>query len=578
MRMIGSDDVLRSSSQEDQQMTERWDLDRLTDEWVARGLSRRDLMRLIGAGAGTTALLTMLGTTASGVAAQDDAAASQASVLWRQPVTLNPLFSTSGNEQQVSRLLFGALVKMSDTLEPVPDLTESIDVSEDGLVYTFVLREGLTFSDGEPLTTEDVIFTLERAINPATGSRWIGRLSGIAGADGYDGSGTIEGLNAVDDRTVEITLSAPQAAFLVNLGNFSGLGILPQHVLGDVAPDQLQENPFALNPTPSAGAYRFVQFATDQYLEMERNPEYPGEVGVDRIFMRILTPEVGLAQLETGELDLMNIPVAELERASGLPEVTVVTVPSPSMDFLAFNLEREYLQSKELRQAFMYAIDRAGIVNAVLQGEGEVVNSSIFGPDWMGTPEGLNDYPYDPDMARSLIEESGFDTSQVLEIMHLPGTPEKDAAVAIMQEQLRQVGLNIEILQVDVAELNRRYIDETDFDLFYNAGGVFRADPSVSGTYFETRNFTPNGGNGSHYSNPRVDELFEEGQQSTDPEARAPIYTEIAQILNDEIPWVFLWSPNSIYGFRNRLEGFAAPSYVDNKLWNADTWRVSDEA
>lgn len=559
-------------------MAERWDLDRLTQEWTARGLSRRELMRLIGAGAGTTALMTMLGVAPDRVSAQDGATGTQASVLWRQPVTLNPLYSTSGNEQQVSRLMFGALVKMSADLEPVPDITESIDISEDGLTYTFVLKEGLTFSDGTPLTSADALFTLERAINPAVGSRWLGRLQGIAGAPDYDGSGTVEGLSAPDERTVVITLSAPEAGFLVNLGGFSGLGILPQHVLGDIPPEQLEENEFSLNPTPSAGPFNFVQFQTEQFLEMQRNPDFPEEVPLDRIFMRILTAEVGLAQLETGEIDLAAVPVAELERVSGLEGVTVVTVPSPSMDFLAVNMEREYLQSKELRQAMMHAIDREGIVNAVLQGEGTVVNSSIFGPEWMGVPEGLNPYPYDPELAQSLIEQSGFDTGQLLQIMHLPGTPEKDAAVAIMQEQLSQVGLNVEILQVDVAELNRRYIDEVDFDLFYNAGGVFRADPSISAAYFETRNFTPAGGNGSHYSNPRVDELFAEGQQSTDPEVRRPIYTEIAQILNDEVPWIFLWSPNSIYGFRNTLQGFEAPSYIDNKLWNAETWSETEEA
>jgi peptide/nickel transport system substrate-binding protein len=225
----------------------------------------------------------------------------------------------------------------------------------------------------------------------------------------------------------------------------------------------------------------------------------------------------------------------------------------------------------------MHAIDREGIVNAVLRGEGTVVNSSIFGPDWMGIPEGLEPYPYDPDLATSLLDGSGFDKSQAISIMHEPGrNPAKDAAVAIMQEQMNQVGFNIEILQVDTAELLRRYIDDNDYDLFYNAGGVFRADPSISGNYFETVNFTPAGGNGSHYSNPRVDELFAQGKAQTDLEERKATYTEIAQILNAELPWIFLWSPNSIYGFSDRLQGFAPPSYIDNKMWNAEEWSVTE--
>jgi ABC-type transport system substrate-binding protein len=556
-------------------MGEYWNLDRLTQEWTARGLNRRDLMKLIGAGAGGSAIATLMGTAPGGVSAQDGDPV-QVNAYWESPTTLNPLFSSSGNEQQVERMMFGALVKMSDGLIPTPDLAESVEVSDDATTYTFTLREGLTFNDGTPLTSEDVLFTLERAVNPATGSIWKGRLGVIAGAADYDGSGTVEGISAPDERTVVITMAEPNGTFLVNFCGFSGLGILPKHILGEVAPDQLEENEFSLNPTVTAGPYQFVQYATDQYLEVERNESFPDDVAIDRMFMRIVTMEVALGQLETGEIDLMDLPVAEMERAAGLDGVTVVSVPSPSMDFLALNLEREYLQNPQMRKAMMHAIDREGIVASVLRGEAQVVNSSIFGPEWMGVPEGLEPYPYDPDLARSLLEESGFDTSQEIQIMNLPGTPSKDAALTIMQEQLREVGFNIEILQVDVAELIRRYVDETDFDILYNAGGVFRADPSISGTYFETRNFTPSGGNGSHYSNPQVDELFAEGARLAGNEERKAVYTQIAQILNDEVPWIYLWSPNSIYGFRNRLQGFAAPSYVDNKFWNAETWSVSE--
>ncbi|MEA2512631.1 MAG: peptide/nickel transport system substrate-binding protein [Thermomicrobiales bacterium] len=557
-------------------MAEYWNLDRLAQEWTARGLSRRDLMRLVAGGAGMTALLTVMGRSPEGVAAQGSGA--QVSVLWKDPVTLNPLFSTSGSEQQVERLMFGALVKMSGDLVPTPDLSESIDVSEDAKIYTFKLKSGITFTDGQPLTSKDVAFTLERALDSRTASIWRGRLLGIEGAEAFSNqeATTISGLATPDDLTVQITLTTPDASFLPIFCNFSGLGIMPNHVLGGIAPDQLQAHPFSLAPDVTAGAYKFVRFEPNQFLEIESNPNYVGGApAVERIFLRILTTDVGQAQLETGEIDLMSLPVSEAERVRGLANVTVVSVPSPSMDFLALNLERPYLQNKAMRQAMMHAIDREGIVKQVLQGEGTVVNSPIFGPDWMGIPEGLAPYPYDPDKAKELIASSGFDTSQALSIMHLPGTKEKDAAIAIMQEQLRQVGFKVDILQVDVAELNRRYIQEADFDLFYNAGGVFRADPGISGTYFLTRNFTPNGGNGSHYSNPTVDDLYAKGQAAPTPEERKAVYTDLAKILNDELPWIFLWSPNSLYAASKRLQGFVPPSYTDNKFWNAETWTVT---
>ncbi|MGE3797673.1 MAG: ABC transporter substrate-binding protein, partial [Thermomicrobiales bacterium] len=305
-------------------MGEYWNLDRLTQEWEARGLSRRDLMKLIGAGAGGAAVSTIMRHDAA--LAQDASPAAsggEARVLWRAPNTLNPLFSSSGNEQHVERAMFGALVKMSDALIPTPDLCESVEANPEGTQYTFVLKEGLTFTDGTPMTSADVIFTLERAINPATGSIWTGRLSNVAGAADYDGSGEVEGLVAVDDRTIQINMASPDGVFLVNLCSFSGLGMLPQHILGEVAPDQLRENEFSLNPTVTAGPFSFVQYQTDQFLEMQRHDGYPDSVGLDRVFLPILTPEVGLGQLETGEIDVMTLPVAERDRTAGLDGVTV---------------------------------------------------------------------------------------------------------------------------------------------------------------------------------------------------------------------------------------------------------------
>ena len=265
-------------------------------------------------------------TTPAGTDSGTGAAGGQVSVLWRTPNSLNPLFSTAGSEQQIERLIFGALVKMNHELGPVPDMAASIEVSDDASVYTFMLHENVMFSDGEPLTAEDVIFTFERAIDERTGSYWLGRLNGIAGALDYStqAADTVTGLAMPDEYTVEITLAEPDSAFLVNLCNFSGFGILPKHVLEEVTPDQMREHPFSLAPTVSAGAFKFVRYETDQFLEVERNDTYWGDPPpLDRIFLRILTPDVGLAQLETGEFDLMTLPIAEIERTNGFADAHV---------------------------------------------------------------------------------------------------------------------------------------------------------------------------------------------------------------------------------------------------------------
>ena len=163
-----------------------WDLERLAQEWTARGLDRRDLFKMIATGGAGMAIATLIGTPSAGAAAarQDTTGGAQVSMIWRTPNTLSPLFSTAGSEQQVERLMFGSLIKMADNLDPIPDLAESFEISEDATVYTFHLHQNATFSDGTPLTAADVVFTLERALDPRTGSYWRGRLLPIKGAVG----------------------------------------------------------------------------------------------------------------------------------------------------------------------------------------------------------------------------------------------------------------------------------------------------------------------------------------------------------------------------------------------------------
>lgn len=563
-------------------MAETWDLARLTQEWTARGLDRRDLFKMIAAGAGGAALATLFGISPERTAAASAKQASDTpvSILWAKPVWLNPLFSTSGSEQQIERLMFGALVKMSDVLVPTPDLAETVEVSDDASVYTFKLHEGITFNDGTPLTSADVKFTLERAIDTRTGSYWKGRLIGIKGAADFadQKADSIVGIETPDDLTVILTMEKPNSAFLINLCNFAGLGILPKHILESVAPEAMQQDPFTQAPTVTAGAFSFVKHEVDQYMEVARSDKYFGPApALDRMFLKITTPDVAIAQLETGEIDLMSLPISEQERVSKLEGITTVAVPSPSMTFLALNMNSPKLQNKGMRQAMMQALDREGILAQVYQGQGEITNSPIFGPEWMGVPEGLNLYPYDVEAAKKTLADSGWDTSQEIEMLVTgPSSKEDEATVAIIQEQLKQAGINMKLLNIDSAELARRVIQGNDYEVMYGGGGVFRADPSISATYFLTQNFTPGGGNYSHYTNPQIDDLYPQGTAVKDEAERKAVYTEIAKILNDELPWIYLWSPNSVFAFRNRLQGFAAPSYTNNKFWNAETWSVTE--
>ncbi len=559
-------------------MAERWDLDRLAAEWTARGLDRRQLMKLISAGAGATALTTLMTTPRAG--AQDAGGDSQASILWRTPTTLSPLFSTAGSEQQVERLIFGALVKMTADLDQVGDMASEIEVSDDATAYTFTIADGTTFNDGTPLTSADVVFTIERAVDARTASYWRGRLLGIAGAGAYGDqeAESITGLEAPDERTIKITLENPDSAFLVNFVDFSGFGILPKHILEEIEPDQMINHPFNLEPTVGAGAYNFGQYESDQFLELVRNETYWGEQpAIERIFLRILQPEIAVAELEQGNLDMMPIGIDDIARLTENPNLTVVSVPSPSLDTISVNLDREYFQDKRIRQAMMYALDRNTIVQEIYQGQAQVINSPIFGPDWMGIPDGLNEYPYDPNQARQLLEEAGWDSSRTVEMMYVPGGNRTfDSMVPIVQAQFGEVGIQVELLQLESPELIRKLVTEPDYDMYIGGGGVYGADPSICSKYYIEKNLAPAGANNTRYVNPELDEMFDQGRIASDQDERKKIYTEIAQILNEDLPSIFLWSPNTNFASNTRLLGFEPPRYVNNQLWNAEEWSLGD--
>jgi len=519
-------------------------------------------------------------------AASTGATGGQISMYWVKPVTIHPLFSSSGVEQGVERQMFGALVRMTDKLEPIPDLAEKIDVSPDARVYTFTLKKGLTFSDGHPLTSADVLFTYQRAVDKRTGSYWRARLLALDGATEYGDqkADTIKGLEALDDQTIKMTLTTPDSTWLITIGDFAGLSILPKHILESTPPDQMQKAPFSFAPTPSAGAFVFSDWKQDQYLEIKRNETYTGgpKAKLDRIFCKALSQEdVGIAQLEKGEIDLMSVSVTEADRLRKNPTLTVVSVPSPSVSFLAYNLDKPHLKDKRVRQAMAYALDREGIVKEILKGEATVVNSTIIGPDWMGIPEGLNPYKYDPNKAKQLLKDANWDNGQHLILPYSTGNKIDDALVPILQQQFKDVGITLDLQTVDGAELNRRTFTIAtqqkagDFDVRLIGGGVFRTDPNVSAKYMETVAFTPAGANYGHYSNPKVDDLFKQGRATTDKVQRKKIYTDLALILNDEMPWVYLWSPNSIHVYNKRLQGFKPPSYATHEVWNAEEWSVT---
>ncbi|MFC8681495.1 ABC transporter substrate-binding protein [Microbacterium ureisolvens] len=491
--------------------------------------------------------------------------------LYQKPVTFNPLVAGLGAEALTMSLVYDTLYTTDPDFAYEPRLAESWDVSDDATTYTFHLRDGLEWSDGEPLTADDVVYSFNLYANPAVASIYASRLAGVEGfADVKAGTtDTLSGVQAVDDQTVEITLSTPNAGFMSLLvGSFF---ILPEHVLGDVDPAALADDEYFTIPDVGAGPYTMKEFNVDQDVVLEKNDNYRTDVGIDTLYLKMLTSDVATAQLATGEMDLVQLSALDLGAVEGLPGVTVSSKPSAGFLRLLVNFQK--FPDERVRQAFLSAIDREGIIDGVLSGYGQPINSTIMTP-W-ALPDDLDTYDLDPDRAKELLEEAGFDFSQEIKLTWIPGTRDRDQSVEVILENLKAIGVNAVANQIESAA-QLPMIENAEYDLMVSGGGTYTTDPAASVAPLSCATVYPAGGNTSLFCNPELDALMAEGSQIADPDERAEVYQEAARLDNENVPYLWLYVPDTIWATSERLKGFEPHGDFTNGFWNAADWTISE--
>ncbi len=506
------------------------------------------------------------------------------------PSSLNPLFSTAGIDQGVETQVYGALVIMTYQTAPQLDLAKAIDATPDALSFTFTLDETRAFSDGTPLTSADVAFTFERAINPPAGSFWRSRFLNIQGAEEYDGSGpeAITGITTPDDQTISFSFINPDATFVVVLGDFAGFCVLPKHIWEEIPVEELLDHPYSLAPTIGAGPFVFDEYLPDQHIQLSRNDAYdPPLANIDTLILSIV-PQAATAQAQllAGEIDINGLTVNDIASLDGQEHLTLYADPSVQLRCLVPNLSRPAFSDKRVRQALHYALDREALASELYQGHATTIESAFFAWEW---PDGQAPVPeprtYDPDRARALLDEVGWNASDYnIQFHYIPGNQFDDTLLTVIQDMYSEVGITYELVQVDVTEYNNRVIagapadgSETgDFDFVLLSGGVMGGDPNLTARYFDTASKVPFGANYAHYSNARLDELYVLGRSTTILEERMEYYTEAAAIMNDEAPWVFLFRLPALYGVNNRVKNFNSPGHVGRVVSSAHTWWVEE--
>lgn len=467
--------------------------------------------------------------------------------LYQAPTSFSPFHSRNGADAEISSLHYRRLVRVED-MEFVPSLADSWEANEDATAYTFSLVE-TTWSDGEPFTADDVVYSFESYVDPATASHFSGQLGSIVGAAEFAAgeADTISGITAADDRTVTIELTEPNAAFLANL---QLLSIVPEHVFGDVDRATFDGNEMFREPTVGIGPYIFSSWVTDDQIEFVPNPESFEPHPLDHVYAQYLTGDVARAQLETGEIDIAQLASSDIADVEAAGSITVQTRPGSGVMSLYTALDSGKLADPLVRQAILYAIDRQAIVDNVLAGNGVVPQTMLFAPDW-AVPGDLVQYDYDPDKAKDLLAQAGWNTDTVVNLDIVPGQADRDAVMDIVAGQLQEVGIKAELRPLQPAELTA-LVEERGFDLLITPMSMVASEPGSVNERF----LCDGGLNISAYCNEELDNLLTQAVGTTDQAEREALYADAQRILNAEQPALPLYVANTAWGSTERVGGF----------------------
>ena len=476
--------------------------------------------------------------------------------------------------------------KPDGTLEPL--LAESYTVSDDGLVYTVKLREGVKWHDGTPFTAEDVRYTYWMHANPKLQPLgWIYNGQTVKDYVNFNQgkADDITGIKVIDDLTLEITLDSPDASLPRTFLTYGQIPILPKHKV-EALPEETRFNnqdPYWYTNPVGTGPYKFVQYVEDQYIEYARNDDYwGGKVGPEKLFMKIMGPEVAMIALEKGELDYMYpTNLSEVKRLATNPNIELVEAKNQGQ---FFGLIPNYMtmdgawRDPKIKQALLKSVDRQAYVNTILQGYGAVRNSPMDGTAY-ACPT-MIDWSYDPVEADKLWTEAGWPKEKrgewVMDFMSWLGNKPRLDYLPILQEAVRKMGFKANVDLIDNS-LITDYLSGNgprgkDYDtqvLLWGAG----EDPQKLSNVSDLNNKTNAGVWGCpdswsstipfeeymktcwKYDNPRVQELFALTAKETDPEQRTKYFQEIDCILNQEIPYFTTASPSFILSKSKRLQG-----------------------
>lgn len=493
----------------------------------------------------------------------------------------NPILYTERYDGYIIDQVYDGLIYIDGQLQAQPLVAKSWEISADQRSITFYLHEGITFHDGQELTAFDVAYTYETILDPEyTGVRY-GNFKVLVGAEEYKAGIATEvaGIDVIDKYTIKFTTLEPYAPLLASFT----YGILPSHLLQDIPVGELEKAAFNLNPIGS-GPFRFVEFLTDQHVILEANSEYfAGTPKIDTLVFQKVAEDAVPIYIQQNRVDYIGISPDHYPQVSALDSVDTYIYEALSYSYIAFNLRQERFQDVKLRQAMAYGFDRETYVEIIREGFGIVANAPLPQASWAYNDEGINAYDYDPELAESMLKEAGWKLGKdkVLEkdgeklefdFLVPDGSRLTEQMALLFQQNMEDLGIKVNLLFMEFSAAVDR-VDAREFDLFTMSWSL-SVDPDPYSIWHSTAAWNDPG-----FVHARSDELLELGRTETDQAKRKEIYGEWQQIINYELPSIFLQYDVSISSLSKKIQGIDSTpgplgplqgDYLLRSIWLAD--------
>ncbi|MBU0598198.1 hypothetical protein KKF61_04365 [Patescibacteria group bacterium] len=470
-----------------------------------------------------------------------------------QPTYINPILAQNDVDRDITRLTYSGLFKYNEHLELEPDIATHYELSEDKKTYTIHLRQNVKWHNENSLIADDVIFTFETIKDTDFNSPYYSSFKGVS-------------LERIDDYTVSFTLEEPFSPFLSNLT----IGILPGHIWGDVAASNFKLAEYNTRPIGS-GPFQFKELTKDQsgniksYV-LETNPNfYNNPPYTEKIIFKLYADfESALNALQNNSVDGINfIPQDYRDSLAKNKDITSYSLQLPQYTAVFFNQKNSLLKDKELKQALAFATDKQRILEEALQDQGQIIQAPIL-EGFLGYHPEVQVYEYNIEKAAQMLDEQGW---EVPEDGGLRKKGDQELAFSlttvdqveylktanILKEGWESINIGIELKIMNPMRVNKEIIKPRNYEAFLY-GEILGSDPDPYPFWHSSQSLA-GGLNLSNYYNKDVDQLLEQARQIDNRDERILKYVHFQNILADEMPAIFLYSPSYYYGVTKDVKG-----------------------